>query len=54
MKKALVLTLILAVFLSFSTGALAAYSLAKPSAGQVIFIEADNALDYEAAFPSPP
>ena len=51
MKKALVLTLILAVFLSFSPGALAGYSLAKPSAGQVIFIEADNALDYEAAFP---
>jgi len=43
--------LITAVVFSFSPFAFAVYTLDKPSAGQVIFIDANNELDYRASFP---
>ena len=51
MKKLIVFILLAAVFSSFSPFAFADYALDKPSAGQVIFMQADNDLDYTAAFP---
>ena len=51
MKKLVVFILLAAVFSSFSPFASADYALDKPSAGQVIFMQADNDLDYTAAFP---
>jgi len=51
LKKFIIFALIIAVFCSFSPLAFAMDILDKPSAGQVIFIEADNDLDYKADFP---
>lgn len=51
MKRLVALVLLAVVFSRLSPLALAEYTLEKPSAGQVIFTEADNALDYRADFP---
>lgn len=51
MKKLVMFILLVAVFSSFSPFAVAMDLLDKPSAGQVIFMEADNDLDYKADFP---
>jgi len=51
MKKLVVFILLVAVFSSLSPFALAMEALEKPSAGQVIFMEANNDIDYKADFP---